>query len=66
MVRKTIEIDNDLCKEIEDMADEKKWSFSYMGYVLLQQAVKERNRKRNGKKVYTGRNTTDIHQDNSE
>lgn len=44
--RNTIYIDSDLKKEIWRMAQEKKWSFSYMSYVLLQQAVKEKNRKK--------------------
>jgi hypothetical protein len=51
-VRKTIEIDTDLADAIEIMSTENKWSFSKMGYVLLQQAVKERLRKRNGKKLH--------------
>lgn len=46
MVRKTIEIDTDTAIEIQQLADKSNWSFSYMGYVLLQQAIKERNRKR--------------------
>lgn len=45
-VRKTIEMDTDLAKIIQDMADAKKWAFSYMAYDLLQQAVKEKTRKR--------------------
>ena len=45
-VRKTIEMDTELSQYIQDMADEKVWSFSYMSYVLLQQAVKEKNRKK--------------------
>jgi hypothetical protein len=45
-VRKTVEIDTNLEKSIQEMADEKIWSFSQMAYVLLQQAVKEKNRKK--------------------
>lgn len=45
-VRKTIEMDMELSDDIQKMADEKKWSHSYMSYVLLQQAVKEKKRKR--------------------
>lgn len=45
-VRKTIEIDTDLEKTIQEWADSRNWSFSYASYVLLQQAVKERTRKR--------------------
>lgn len=44
-VRKTVEIDIELEKTIQDMADKKNWSFSYMSYVLLQQAAKEKLRK---------------------
>jgi len=43
--RKTVDIDEQLEKTIQDMADAKKWSFSYMSYVLLQYAIKEKQRK---------------------
>ena len=46
MIRKTIEIDESLAGVIQKMADDRIWSFSRMGYVLLQQAVKEKTRKR--------------------
>lgn len=53
MVRKTIEIDEQLSISIQEMANKQKWSFSTMGYVLLQQAVKERSRKKkNAKEVH--------------
>lgn len=45
MKRKTIDIDESLEKTIQEMASAKKWSFSYMSYVLLQYAVKEKQRK---------------------
>ncbi len=45
MKRKTMDIDENLEKTIKDMANKKNWSFSYMSYVLLQQAVKEKSRK---------------------
>lgn len=45
MKRKTIDIDQQLETIIQNMADNKKWSFSKMSYVLLQQAVKEKTRK---------------------
>jgi hypothetical protein len=45
-VRKTVDITSDLEREVQSIADEKKWSFSYTSYVLLQQAVKEKNRKK--------------------
>lgn len=44
--RKTVEIDKELEKNIQAMADARNWSFSYMSYVLLQQAVREKTRKR--------------------
>ena len=44
--RNTIYMDSDLKKEIDSLAGNKNWSFSHMSYVLLQQAVKEKNRKR--------------------
>lgn len=58
-VRKTIEIDEQLATIIQEMADKQKWSFSTMGYVLLQKAVKERCRKKaNAKEVHIPDNTT--------
>jgi hypothetical protein len=48
MKRKTIDIDETTEKAIQDMADAKKWSFSYMSYVLLQYALKEKQRKKKG------------------
>lgn len=49
-VRKTIEIDIELSNTIQELADKQKWSFSKMGAVLLQQAAKERNRKKKNAK----------------
>lgn len=46
MKRKTVDIDENLEKTIQGMADKKNWSFSYMSYMLLQSAVKEKNRKK--------------------
>lgn len=46
MPRITSKISDELHAEIKLMADEKKWTFSYMVSVLLQNAVKERNRKK--------------------
>ncbi len=46
MVRATIDIDLELKETVQEMAKEKNWSFSYMSYVLLSQAVNERLRKR--------------------
>jgi hypothetical protein len=42
----TSRIDAELHTTIKSMAENKKWSFDYMVYVLLQQAVKEKNRKK--------------------
>lgn len=50
MMRATTQIDEDLKKEIETMAEKNNWAFSYMCYVLLQQAVKEKLRKKRGTK----------------
>ena len=44
--RSTVYMDSDLKKVIDDMADEKIWSFSHMCYVLLQGAVREKLRKK--------------------
>ena len=44
--RDTVDMTNELKAEIQEMADERNWAFSYMSYVLLQQAVKEKNRKK--------------------
>lgn len=60
-VRKTIDITEELQKTIEKMADAKNWSFSYMCFVLLQQAVKEKNRK---KKSANAKNNSTNHPDN--
>ncbi len=59
-IRKTIDIDTDLSKTIQEMADKRNWSFSYMSYVLLQQAVKEKTRKNKAGKE----NSTEHHPSN--
>ncbi len=46
-------IASDLHKEIAELAEKENRSISAMVALLLQQAVKERNRKRNGKKANT-------------
>jgi predicted transcriptional regulator len=50
MIRATTDMDDDLKKEIKEMAQKNNWAFSYMCYILLQQAVKERKRKRKNAK----------------
>lgn len=45
-LRKTIDIHPDLVNIIEEMAKKNNRSFSYTCYVLLQQAVKEKLRKK--------------------
>lgn len=51
--RQTIDMDEDLKCEILSISNEKAWSFSYTAYILLKQAVKERNRKKkSGKKDF--------------
>lgn len=64
MIRKTIEIDESLAVVIQKMADDRIWSFSRMGYVLLQQAVKEKTRKR-AKKDNTSDNSTNSRSSNA-
>ena len=49
-VRIYIQIDIPLAETIKEMAKKKNWSESYMSYVLLQQAVKEKNRKKSATK----------------
>lgn len=44
MKRITSSIDTDLHTQIKEMADKINWSFDFMVYTLLQQAVKERIR----------------------
>lgn len=46
MLRATVDMDFDLKDTIHSMAQEKKWSFSKMAYVLLQYAVREKQRKK--------------------
>ena len=45
-VRRSVELDKLLEKEIQELADEKIWSWSEMAYHLLRSAVAERKRKR--------------------
>ena len=49
-IRKTIQLEPELSNTIEGMAERNNWSFSYMCSVLLQQAVKEKLRKKKGAK----------------
>jgi len=42
----TSRIDEELHKTIKDMANKRNWSFDTTVYILLQQAVKEKNRKK--------------------
>ena len=46
LIPKTVYMDKELIAEIDKMADDKMWKFSPMAYVLLQFAVKEKNRKK--------------------
>jgi hypothetical protein len=50
MKRITSTIDENLQKAIKEMAEKRNWSFDYMVYVLLQQAVKEKIRKKSAAK----------------
>jgi hypothetical protein len=45
-IRKSVDMDKELEKTIQDMADKRNWSFIYTAYVLLQFAVKEKTRKK--------------------
>ena len=45
--RNTVYMDAELKKAIDIVADKKSWSFSHACYVLLQSAIKERQRKKN-------------------
>jgi predicted transcriptional regulator len=59
--RKTVYFDDELEKIVQEMADKRNWSFSYMSYVLLQQAVKEKTRKsKTGKENNTEHHSTDL------
>ena len=59
--RKTVYFDEELEKTVQEMADRKNWSFSYMSYVLLQQAVKEKTRKnKSGKENSPQHHTPDL------
>lgn len=49
-IRRTIQIDPELEKSIQKMADEKKRSFSYICSLLLQSGMNEKTRKRRGSK----------------
>jgi hypothetical protein len=57
-------ISDELHSSIEEIAKRENRKFTPMIDLLLQLAVKEKNRKRDGKKVHTGRNTSNVHQNN--
>ena len=57
-------VPEELYNDIQEIADREFRKFNPMITLLLQLAVKEKNRKRNGKKVHTERNATDIHKNN--
>lgn len=44
--RISVYTDDEMKLEIIKISKEKKWSIAYVGYVLMQQAIKERNRKK--------------------
>lgn len=46
MIRATVDMDFDLKDQIHALAQEKRWSFAYTCYFLLNSAIKERNRKK--------------------
>ena len=45
-VRVTVDMDTELKKMVLEMADKRNWSLAYMSYILLWQAVNEKNRKK--------------------
>ena len=57
MPRITSDINEDLKQEIQGMADDKKWSFSFMVSVLLQYAVREKQRKKKNNSQYNPANS---------
>ena len=50
-IRRSAEFDELLLIDVWEVAREKNWSFSYACYILLQFAIKEKNRKK--KKNYS-------------
>jgi hypothetical protein len=59
MKRKSIYVDDEIQSEIDQMVSKNNWSIAHAGFVLLQSAVKERNRQRNKKANPVKHNTTD-------
>jgi hypothetical protein len=49
-IRRTIDLDQELHTEIYEIEKSKNWSFSFTVYMLLKQAVKEKNRKKKSSK----------------
>jgi hypothetical protein len=45
-IRRTVDFDQEAYLDICGIASARSWSFSYTCYVLLQSALKERNRKK--------------------
>lgn len=43
--RNTVYMDAELKKSIDDVANKRNWSFSHACYILLQSAIKEKQRK---------------------
>lgn len=66
-IRKTIQIDPELEKTIQAMADVKNRSFSYICSVLLRQAINEKNRKKRAAKSEnnTQHNTSNLRSGNA-
>lgn len=58
-------ISDELFLEIEEIAERENRKFTPMITLLLQLAVKEKNRKRNGKKVHISDHSTNISQSNA-
>lgn len=58
-------ISDELYSEIEEIAEREQRKVTPMISLLLQSAVKEKNRKRNAKKVHIGYNASNVHPNNS-
>jgi hypothetical protein len=62
-IRKTVDFDLETYRLVDEMATVKNCSFSYMVYVLLQSAIREKQRKRS--KADPQHNPTDAHPHNA-
>ncbi len=61
----TSRVEEDLFREIEQIANELDRSITYTIALLLQMGVKEKTRNRNGKKVHVPNNATNTRKSNA-